>query len=158
MQIWTLLISPTTSFLHSSNNHKRVLNFVQQVFFLLSMEGSLVIIRAYPALYIGGTPSQETGTRPPSCPLLENRLYMSKIKFNFFNCRQNSQQRLWFCKYLFKNIKCLFFTITLRYINNPCFHLLCYLTSKRCFPHHSLVKIIFGTFTSFLVKKKKNRR
>ena len=28
------------------------------------MEGSLVIIRAYPALYLGGTPSQETGTSP----------------------------------------------------------------------------------------------
>ena len=39
-------------------------------------EGSLVIIRAYPALNLSGTPSQETGTRPPSCLLLENRLYI----------------------------------------------------------------------------------
>ena len=35
-------------------------------------------IRAYPALYVGGTPSQETGTSTPSCLLLENRLYMSR--------------------------------------------------------------------------------
>ena len=39
------------------------------------MKGSLVITRAYPALYLGGTPSQETGTSPPSCLLLENHLY-----------------------------------------------------------------------------------
>ena len=53
-----------------------MLKFVKQVFFLLSMEGSLVDIRAYLALYLGGTPSQETGTRPPSCLPLYNRLYM----------------------------------------------------------------------------------
>ena len=53
-----------------------VLNFVQQVFFRLSMDGSLVITRAYPALYLGGTPSQETSTSPPSCLLLKNRLYI----------------------------------------------------------------------------------
>ena len=65
--------------LHSlkQKRYKRVLNFVQQVFFLLSTEGSLVITRAYPALYLGGTPSQETGTSPPCCLLLENCLYMS---------------------------------------------------------------------------------
>ena len=57
-------------------SYKRVLNFVQQVFFLLSTEGSLVIIRAYPALNLGVTPSQETGTSPPRCLLLENRLYI----------------------------------------------------------------------------------
>ena len=62
--------------------NKRVLNFIQQVFFLLSTEGSLVIIRAYPALFLGGTPSQETGTSPPSCQLLENRLYMSLSKIH----------------------------------------------------------------------------
>ena len=53
--------------------------FVQQVFFLLLTEGSLVTIRADPALYIGGTPSQETGTSPPSCLLLENHLYITGI-------------------------------------------------------------------------------
>ena len=65
--------------LHSlkQKRYKRVLNFVQQVFFLLSTEGSLVITRAYPALYLGGTPSQETGTSPPCCLLLENRLYIT---------------------------------------------------------------------------------
>ena len=47
-----------------------------RVFFLLSTEGSLVTIRAYSALYLGGTPSQETGTGPPSCLLLENSLYI----------------------------------------------------------------------------------
>ena len=36
--------------------YKRVLNFVQQVFFLSPMEGSLVNTRAYPALYRGGPP------------------------------------------------------------------------------------------------------
>ena len=64
----------------------QVLNFVQQVFFLLSTEGSLVITRAYPDLYLGGTPSQETVTGPPSCLLLENRLYMTtKTKFPRLN-------------------------------------------------------------------------
>ena len=53
-----------------------MLNFVKQVFFLLSAEGSLVDIRAYVALHLGGTPSQETGTIPPSCLLLDNRLLM----------------------------------------------------------------------------------
>ena len=52
---------------------KGMLNFVKQVFFLLSTEGSLVT-RAYLALYLGGTPSQETRTSPPSCLLLKNRL------------------------------------------------------------------------------------
>ena len=33
-----------------------------------------MIIRAYPALYLGGTPSQETGNSPPSCQLLKNCL------------------------------------------------------------------------------------
>ena len=41
-------------------------------------EGTLVhIIRAYTALYLGGTSSQRTGTSPPSCLLLNNRPYMS---------------------------------------------------------------------------------
>ena len=31
---------------------------------------------AYPALYLGGTPSQETSTSPPSRLLPENRLYI----------------------------------------------------------------------------------
>ena len=38
--------------------------------------------RAYPALYLGGTHSQETGTSPPSCLLLKNRLCMCPIKVN----------------------------------------------------------------------------
>ena len=29
------------------------------------------------ALYLGGTPSQMTGTRPPSCKHLDNRLYIN---------------------------------------------------------------------------------
>ena len=44
----------------------------------LSTEGSLVITRAYPALYLGGTPVKRPVLAPPSCLLLENRLYMSK--------------------------------------------------------------------------------
>ena len=60
-----------------------MLNFAQQVFFLLSTEGSLVIARAYPALYLSGTPSQDTGTRPPSCLLLENRLYIGMTQTIF---------------------------------------------------------------------------
>ena len=39
----------------------------------------LKIIRAYSALYLGGTPSQETGTSPPSYLLLENRLYITNM-------------------------------------------------------------------------------
>ena len=35
-----------------------------------------MITRAYSALYLGDTPSQKTGTSPPSCLLLENCLYM----------------------------------------------------------------------------------
>ena len=50
---------------------KRVLNFVQKVFFLLSTEGSEGLL----ALYLGGTPSQRTGTKPP-CLFLKNRLHM----------------------------------------------------------------------------------
>ena len=38
-----------------------------------------MIIIAYPALYLGGTPSQDTGTSPPSSQLLENRLYISPL-------------------------------------------------------------------------------
>ena len=33
--------------------------------------------RAYLALYLGGTHSQETGTSPPSCLLLDNHLFMT---------------------------------------------------------------------------------
>ena len=50
-----------------------------QIWTLLSTEGSLVITRAYPALYLGGTPSQETRTSPPSCLLLKNRIYVRSI-------------------------------------------------------------------------------
>ena len=35
-----------------------------------------MITRAYPAIYLGGTPSHRTGTSPPSYLLLENRLFM----------------------------------------------------------------------------------
>ena len=64
-------------------DNKRVFYFIQQVLFLLSTEGSLVIIRAYQALHLGGTPSQETGTSLPSCLLLENRLLMSPTSLVF---------------------------------------------------------------------------
>ena len=50
--------------------------FVKQVFFLLSAEGFLVDMRAFVALHLGGTPSQETGTSPPSCLILDNCLYI----------------------------------------------------------------------------------
>ena len=60
----------------NKRGNKRVLNFVQQVFFLLSTKGSLEIIRAYQALYLGGTPSLKAGTSPPSCLHLDNLLYM----------------------------------------------------------------------------------
>ena len=50
-------------------------------------EGTLVhIIRAYTALYPGGTPSQKTGTSPPSCLLLDNHLYMPN-KFHLYLTR-----------------------------------------------------------------------
>ena len=46
--------------------------------FVYQAEGTLVhIIRAYTALYLGVTPSHRTGTSPPICLLLDNRLYMS---------------------------------------------------------------------------------
>ena len=45
-----------------------------------------MITRAYPALYHSGTPSQETGTSPPSCQLLENRLHIAE-----FCCRNLHQ-------------------------------------------------------------------
>ena len=48
------------------------------------------VFRAYSALYLGGTPSQETSTSPSCCQLLENRLCMkyspSLIKFKVENC------------------------------------------------------------------------
>ena len=62
-------------------------NFVKQVFLLLPAEGSLVDIRAYIALCLGGTPSQETGTSSPSCLLLDNRLFI-------FNTTQISNPNL----------------------------------------------------------------
>ena len=34
--------------------------------------------RAYLALHLGGTPSQETGTSPSSCQLLDNRIIISR--------------------------------------------------------------------------------
>ena len=51
---WKLNVSflPITSMLDKNTSiFKRVLNFVKQVFFLLSTEGSLVDTRAYLALY-----------------------------------------------------------------------------------------------------------
>ena len=39
------------------------------------LDGWLIIIRAYLAIYLGGTPNQETGTSLPNCLLLENSLY-----------------------------------------------------------------------------------
>ena len=42
--------------------------------------------RAYLALYLGGTPSQETGASPPSCLLLDICLYIFQTYFPaFFN-------------------------------------------------------------------------
>ena len=49
-------------------------------------------IRAYPALYLGGTPSQETGTSPPSCLLLENRLYMLYILVHCYHKHRLGKQ------------------------------------------------------------------
>ena len=51
-----------------------------QVFFLLSTEVSLVDTKAYLALYLGGTPSQEASTSPPSWLLLNNHLFMYSIE------------------------------------------------------------------------------
>ena len=42
-------------------------HYRQQVFFLLSTEGSLVNKRDLQALYLSGTYCHRTGTRPPSC-------------------------------------------------------------------------------------------
>ena len=61
-----------------------MLNFVQQVFFLLPTEGSLVITRAYPTLYLGGTPSQKTNTIPLA-------VYSSRT---IYRCRQPPPSRL----------------------------------------------------------------
>ena len=69
--------------------NRRELNFVQQVFFLLSTEGSFEITRAYPALCLGGTPSQETGTRPPSCLFLKKRLFMNDSLLGSEDCFGN---------------------------------------------------------------------
>ena len=60
--------------------------------FLLPTKGSLVDKRAYLALYLGGTPSQRTGTRPPSCLLLENRLCISHFVTQRDNVRLNFLQ------------------------------------------------------------------
>ena len=40
-------------------------------------------IRAYIALHLGGTPSQKTGSSPPSCLLLDNRLYIKYLRQTF---------------------------------------------------------------------------
>ena len=47
--------------------------------FIKRKETLVQIIRAYTAFYLGGTPSLKTGTRPPSCLLLDNLLYMPPI-------------------------------------------------------------------------------
>ena len=47
------------------------------MFFSLSTEGSLVDIRA---LHLSRTPSQRTGTRPPSCLLLDNLYGVEHMK------------------------------------------------------------------------------
>ena len=70
-----------------------------------SLEGSLVITRAYPALYFGGTPSQETGTSPPSSLLLENRLDTSpdshmKIFWDFFSYSVSVQVQIHFITFI----------------------------------------------------------
>ena len=45
-----------------------------------------MITRAYVALYLGGTPSQETGTTPPSCLLLKNHLCIQADKRERYKC------------------------------------------------------------------------
>ena len=62
-------------------NIKQVSNIrLTGVSFFYQAEGALVhIIRAYTALYFGGTPSQKTATSPPSCLLFDNHLCMAFI-------------------------------------------------------------------------------
>ena len=84
--------------------NKRVLNFAQQVFILLSTEGSLVITRAYPPLYLGATPSQETGTSPPSCILLKNRLCMYVYSFKLRMLLLSMRMVCWWNKLINLNL------------------------------------------------------
>ena len=89
-------------------------------------EGTLVhIIRAYTALYLGGTPSQRTGASPPSCQLLDNSLYiardkesiihlatlliiwlfwMSSICLICFDSHESSYSDLWICSVVKNNV------------------------------------------------------
>ena len=59
----------------AKRRNERVLNFVQQVFFLFINGKILNYYQSLSALYLSWTSSQRTGTRPPSCLLLENCLY-----------------------------------------------------------------------------------
>ena len=58
------------------------------MFFPLTTVGTLVDTWACFTLYPGGIPRLMTGTSPPSCILLENRLYISKIFLGIF-CAKN---------------------------------------------------------------------
>ena len=62
-----------------------------------------------PALYLGGTPSQQTGTSPPSCLLLDNRLYIKKcqnlfayIQFNIKLCMSKTKMSKFFYVFIKK--------------------------------------------------------
>ena len=56
------------------------------VSFFYQVEGTLVhIIRAYTALCLGGTPSEKTGTSPPSFLLLDNCLYIAKVQILMYS-------------------------------------------------------------------------
>ena len=55
-------------------------NNVNPVFFILTMEGSLVNKTDLQALYLSGTYCHKTGTRPPSCKHVDNRLYIYTLQ------------------------------------------------------------------------------
>ena len=78
-QVTYLFVSALSLCRHAARQREEIkecLTSSNKCFFLLSTEGPLVITRACPDLFLSGTPSQETGTSPSSCLLLENRLYM----------------------------------------------------------------------------------
>ena len=86
MQKLKLLVSTSSLRRHAARRReeiKQVSNIrPTSVSFFYQVEGTFVhIIRAYTAVYLGGTPSQRTGTSPPSCLLLDNRLFMTVVKW-----------------------------------------------------------------------------
>ena len=54
-------------------------NYCQTSVLSLPTEGSLVDLRAYKPYTLVGPPSLMTGTSPPSCLFLDNRLYIHKV-------------------------------------------------------------------------------